>query len=114
MCDLLVDTRSYRVKNIKTFFETVISDIKHFQILIFRNNAMEEGVNPFVPNVTFMEKPDICHVCTLPLSAGWLNLLPNFQKEEGFDRISIFREGLLRKTGLAFSGGVRLQFYIKG
>ena len=36
--------------------------MKHFQILIFRNNnAMEEGVNPFVPNVTFMEKSGSCH-----------------------------------------------------
>ena len=52
-------------------------------------------------------------VCTLvPLSAGGLNLLPNFQKG-GLGRIPIFRGGLLGKRGLAFLRGGGVQFLHK-
>ena len=44
---------------------------------------------------------------------GGLNLLPNFHKG-GLDRTSIFREGLLGKSGVTFSGGQGvLQFLYK-
>ena len=41
----------------------------------------------------------------LSISAGRLNLLPNFQKKKGggrIDMITIFRWGLLRKIGVRF------------
>ena len=48
-----------------------------------------------------------------PLSAGGLNLLPNFQKR-GPDRIWIFRGRLLEKRGDFFlQGGRGYSFYIK-
>ena len=40
-----------------------------------------------------------------PFYLGLLNLLPNFQKEGGLDRTSIFTGGLLGKRGMTFLRG---------